>query len=174
MQAHAPPLRRLLLQKLVVILICVLATALLEVPNVAASGHPLVLVQRDSIDVVEGEQASYTIVLSGRRPTADVTVTVTGTSSGTLEATPSSLTFTDENWNQTQSVLLGAIDNSVAGTDTSTTHKLVHAVNSADGNFTQMHANFVNQNTTVTVYEDDAVVRLGVETSWYRHSHLAW
>ena len=57
--------------------------------------------------VAEGLTATYTVALK-TQPSADVTVTISSSDSDKLSTDPTSLTFTDQNWNTTQTVTMTA------------------------------------------------------------------
>ena len=63
---------------------------------------------REAETINEGAIGSYTLRLT-RRPTSDVTVTVTG-GAGKVIATPSTLTFTTDDWDLEKSVFVDAVD----------------------------------------------------------------
>ena len=60
-----------------------------------------------SVTVVEGETATYTVVLD-TEPTGNVSVVIVATTLGGLRATPGLLTFTTGNWNEPQTVTLSS------------------------------------------------------------------
>ena len=57
--------------------------------------------------VTEGLTATYTVALK-TQPSADVTVTISSSDSDKLSTDPTSLTFTDQNWNTAQTVTMTA------------------------------------------------------------------
>ena len=77
-----------------------------------------------SLTVIEGDStgSSYTVKLE-TQPSADVIVTVSGHDGTDVSVTPSTLTFTSENWETSQTVTVSAGD-----VDTSTEVTLTHEV----------------------------------------------
>ena len=72
---------------------------------------PGVTVSRTSLDLSEGSGGIYTVTLN-TQPTADVTVNITksGPDSGDVTVSPTSLVFTDTNWNVGRTVTVTALD----------------------------------------------------------------
>ena len=68
---------------------------------------PAVTVSRDALSVNEGGGGSYTVVLD-TEPSASVTIDVSGGGDVTVE--PDSLTFTADNWNAAQTVMVRAAE----------------------------------------------------------------
>ena len=68
----------------------------------------------------EGEQGSYTAVLTSQ-PTANVTIPITSTGSGVSNLSPSTLTFTPDNWNVPQTVTVNTTNNTTADGDVTVT-----------------------------------------------------
>ena len=62
-----------------------------------------------SVDVDEGDTASYEVTLS-RAPTANVTVAVTSGDTNAATVSPASLTFTTGNWNSAQQVTVTGVE----------------------------------------------------------------
>ena len=75
-----------------------------------------------TLTVNEGSMADYTVELRAR-PTADVTVDITG--GGEVSVSPSSLTFTSATWNTAQTVMVTAAQDTDAVDDAQT---VTHAV----------------------------------------------
>ena len=86
---------------------------------------PALTLSLTEVEITEGASADYTVVL-GSQPTADVTVTITSSSSK-LTASDTGLTFTDQNWNTAQTVTL------TAGQDDDTLNYWVSVSNTASG-----------------------------------------
>ena len=107
-----------------------------------------VSVNPTALTVVEGSTASYTVVLD-TQPSADVTVAVTGHAGTDVLVTPSTLTFTSENWGTAQTVTVSAAQDDDAATDEAVT--LAHAVSGADE-----YQAVTTDSVTVTIDEDDA------------------
>ncbi len=86
------------------------------------TGTKGVTVSRATLRVSEGGGAVYTVVLD-RRPSGNVTITVSG-ASGDVTVSPSSLTFTPANWDTPQTVTVRAAEDADAVADTATlTHE---------------------------------------------------
>ena len=83
---------------------------------------PAITVSRDTLSVVKGGMATYTVRLAFQ-PTASVTVDVTG--GGDVTVNPSSLTFTADNWETPQTVTVRAAEDIDTADDTET---ITHAV----------------------------------------------
>lgn len=102
-----------------------------------------------STAVTEGEGGpsdTYTVALS-TRPGTNVTVTVCADAQ--LSASPTSLTFTAENWIMAQTVTVSAVDDAVPGG--THTRAVTHAVSSADTNYNGIAVASV----TVTITDND-------------------
>jgi hypothetical protein len=103
-----------------------------------------VLLSTAHLQLAPGGQGTYTIVL-GSQPTADVTITISQASTeaigfripgdpmGVLTITPTTLTFTADNWNVPQTVTVTAPSTLVPGTPS--VEGLITTVTSADPNF---------------------------------------
>ena len=89
--------------------------------------NPAVLVTPDTLTVVEAESNTYTVELQ-TRPTADVTVTITGVS-GDLSLDRTSLVFTQADWRDPQDVTVTAADDADSGQDPDVT--LTHRASGA-------------------------------------------
>ena len=89
----------------------------------ADDDSPAVLVTPDRLTVVEAESGTYMVELQ-TRPTADVTVTITG-ASGDLSLDRTSLVFTRADWSDPQEVEVTAADDddSVRDPDVTLTHR---------------------------------------------------
>ncbi len=85
--------------------------------------NPAVLVTPDTLTVVEAESDTYAVALQ-TRPTADVTVTITGVS-GDLSLDKTSLVFTGADWSDPQDVEVTAADDddSARDPDVTLTHR---------------------------------------------------
>ena len=86
---------------------------------------PGVVVTPTSLSVSEGDAGSYTVVLESP-PTDTVTVGIEGMS-GTVRVSPSSLSFSTQNWNQARTVTV------TAKVDTDTVHDTVTLTHTATG-----------------------------------------
>ncbi len=78
-----------------------------------------ITVSPTALTVAEGGSSTYTVVLN-TQPSANVKVTVGGTSETDLTVSPGSLTFTTENWNTAQTVTASAAEDADAVDDTAT------------------------------------------------------
>ena len=89
----------------------------------ADDDSPAVLVTPDRLTVVEAESDTYAVELR-TRPTADVTVTITGVS-GDLSLDRTSLVFTADDWSDPQNVTVTAADDadSARDPDVTLTHR---------------------------------------------------
>ena len=87
--------------------------------NVDDDEKPTVVVVPTELSIWEGDAAgeTYEVVL-GAAPDATVTVTVGGTSGTDLTASPSSLTFTTQNWAMPRTVTVTAADDSDSSGET--------------------------------------------------------
>ena len=88
--------------------------------TVAAAGTaPTMVLSQTSLDVPEAGSASYSVKL-GTLPTAEVTVSIGGTSGTDLSLNMMSLTFTTSNWDTSQMVTVSAAGDSDATDDRAT------------------------------------------------------
>ena len=108
---------------------------------------PDVTVSPDSLSVVEGSSASYTLVLDAE-PSGSVIVVVTG--GGDVSVEPASLTFTAADWDMAQSVTVSAAEDVDTVNDTQT---VTHAV--ADDSAVE-YVGLVVGSVVVTVNDNDA------------------
>ena len=97
------------------------------------------------LEVTEGETGQYTIVLD-TEPTADVTVAIQGPENTDIAASPLALTFTADNWNQTQTVTVTAAHDDDAIDEPVT---LTHIVSGGD------YEDVTAADVEVTITEDD-------------------
>ena len=95
---------------------------------VAAGTAPTMVLSQTSLDVPEAGSASYSVKL-GTLPTAEVTVSIGGTSGTDLSLNMMSLTFTTSNWNVPQTVTVSAARDSDATDDRAT---LTHTATGGD------------------------------------------
>ena len=95
---------------------------------VAAGTAPTMVLSQTSLDVPEAGSASYSVKL-GTLPTAEVTVSIGGTSGTDLSLTMMSLTFTTSNWDTSQMVTVSAARDSDATDDRAT---LTHTATGGD------------------------------------------
>ena len=95
---------------------------------VAAGTAPTMVLSQTSLDVPEAGSASYSVKL-GTLPTAEVTVSIGGTSGTDLSLNMMSLTFTTSNWDTSQMVTVSAAGDSDATDDRAT---LTHTATGGD------------------------------------------
>ncbi len=124
----------------------------IDAPSITVTVHDpdtrAVEVSPTSLTVVEDEPAeSYTVRLLGE-PSGDVTVTP-ATASGAITLSPVSLTFTQSNWSEPQSVTVTAVDDDAYDDHDAT---VTHTVAGAD------YAGIVVPSVAVTVLDDDPVL----------------
>lgn len=102
-----------------------------------------------SVDVNEGfGNDTYTVVLDSP-PSSDVTISLTGDAD--VDVSPSTLTFTSENWFTPQTITVTAVDDHYFESSHSGT--ISYAVSSADVNYN----NFLTSSTTVSISDNDSV-----------------
>ena len=116
--------------------------------TISEDDFPRVTVTPQFLEIMEGSSGSYTVVLTAR-PSADVTVTISGHDGTDVSVAPSSLTFTSESWGTAQTVTVSAAQDEDAATDEAVT--LSHTV-SGTGEYQAVTA----ESVTVTIDEDDA------------------
>ena len=98
------------------------------------------------LELAESDSQSYTIVLD-TEPTADVTVAIQGPENTDIAASPLALTFTADNWNQTQTVTVTAAHDDDAVFDDPIV--LTHTVTGGD------YEGVTAADVEVTIIEDD-------------------
>ena len=105
-------------------------------------------VSTDAVTVTEGESAGYTIKLGSRPVGGSVTVTLslTSTSSPDISIDPTVLTFTADNWEDAQTVIVSAADDKDTKPDTGTITHMISGANFDDATLPDV---------AVTVIEDD-------------------
>ena len=102
-----------------------------------------------TLTVPEEGSGAYTVVLT-TRPSADVTVTISGHTATDITLSNDSLTFTAANWNVAQTVTVSAASDDDAVVDDTVT--LSHAVSSVDDT---EYNGITADSVTVTTTEDD-------------------
>ena len=107
-----------------------------------------VTVQPTSLEIGEGEDGQYTIVLDAM-PDGDVTVTLSVTGESAITVNEASLTFTEDNWNVAQTVTVTAAQ---GDDDQDETESVTHAVASVDEGYEGLTVDGVS----VTVSDDDS------------------
>ena len=80
------------------------------VTDVTQPGGGMALSRTDLI-IKEGDTGTYTVVLTSQ-PTADVTVSIDDHPAGRATVSPTSLTFTTDNWNTPQTVTISSTEDS--------------------------------------------------------------
>ena len=116
-----------------------------DLPLEAIEGLPGVTVYPTVLTIPEGNSDTYTVVLQ-LQPTEDVTVAVTVPSGSDASVNPASLTFTEDNWDDSQTVTVTTQADTDDADDTVT---LSHAA--SGGNYQGVTA----ENVTVTIAEVD-------------------
>ena len=108
---------------------------------------PGVTISSAVLSVPEGGSADYTVVLDAQ-PTEDVTITVNlgPTGDPDLTRSPTTLTFTDEDWDEEQTVTVSAAEDSDGRAGI---HLFSHDVDSTDSNYESIEA------PAVRAVEDD-------------------
>lgn len=106
------------------------------------------------LSITEGTNATFTVTL-GSEPTADVVITVTSANSTAGPATPSTLTFTPQNWSTPRIVTVSAVNNLVGGGNV--IYRVTNTVASADAAYAALDP----EDVTVTLLDDEATVLLG-------------
>ena len=104
-----------------------------------------VTVSESDLDVLEGGDATYTVVLDGQ-PTGNVVITASS-DNGDVTTQPASLTFTRDNWQTAQTVTVRASHDDDAVDDAAT---VSHTVSGADG-----YAGIDVASVSVSVSDDD-------------------
>ena len=115
-----------------------------------------VAISPTSLTLVEGDSATYTVVLSSK-PTGTVRVTISGTTGTDLRQSRKGLSFGTSKWNEPQTVTVTARQDEDAEDDTVT---ILHAVSGAD-----YGANGVTADAVSVTIDDDDTVSTGVDLS---------
>ena len=134
------------------------STALPDVEvSITENDTPGLVISKDNLAVVEGDAGgtSYTVALA-TKPTAGVSVSVTGHTGTDLSLDKTALTFTTGNWNTAQTVTVTAAQDDDAASDVAT---LTHTASGGD------YAN-LTRDLPVTVTDDDTqvTVKFGADT----------
>ena len=123
-----------------------------------------VRVSATSVTVTEatgsGRTATFTVRL-GSRPTADVVIGVSGDDGSEGSVSPTQLTFTQSNWNQTQQVTVTAVDDDVDDGNVDWDVTLASPT-SADTDYSGLSSRTVDVSTTD---DDDKGVTVSAATS---------
>ena len=114
--------------------------------SITENDTPGLVISKDNLAVVEGDAGgtSYTVALA-TKPSAGVSVSVTGHTGTDLSLDKTTLTFTTGNWNTTQTVTVKAGEDDDGITDTAT---LTHTASGGD-------YSSVTKDLPVTVTEND-------------------
>ena len=115
-----------------------------------------VVVNPSELTIPEGGERSYTIVLSSK-PTGSVTVAIAVEGNTDVSTQPSTLTFTTQNWNTAQEVMVSAAEDGDRASETAT---IGHTVSGAD------YAAIVADSVAVEVTDGDTAstaIALSVE-----------
>ena len=115
-----------------------------------------VAISPTSLILVEGDSATYTVVLKSK-PTGTVRVTISGTTGTDLRQSRKGLSFGTSKWNEPQTVTVTARQDEDAEDDTVT---ILHAVSGAD-----YGANGVTADAVSVTIDDDDTVSTGVDLS---------
>ena len=110
-----------------------------------------VTVSKTSLDIEEGDSATYTVVLDSE-PTGSVTVTIGGVADNDLTPDTTSLTFTDQDWDVEQEVTVTAAQDDDAVDEPQVT--ITHTVSSPDAD---EYDGVIAGSVSVTVKDDDTV-----------------
>ena len=108
-------------------------------------------------------QSTYTIVLDSE-PTGDVTVNLKSLATSVATVTPTSITFTPSNWNQSRTITVSAVDDNIDNDEDKRTTEISHTI---DGSGTD-YADLKIDNIEVTVNDEDAapsVINLAIDVS---------
>ncbi len=127
--------------------------------------NPAVLVTPDTLTVVEAESGTYAVALQ-TRPTADVTVTITGVS-GDLSLDRTSLVFAGADWSDPQEVKVTAADDADSARDPDVT--LTHRASGA-AEYRGLRAELVvsiRENDPSLVFSETALAVPEGETATY-------
>ena len=99
-----------------------------------------------------GTTATFTAVLDAA-PTSDVFINVTSGDTGEVTVSPSTLTFTSVNWDQTQTITATGIDDAINDDNVDVTISVAVVDGSSDDNY-----DGISETTTVTNEDDDLPV----------------
>ncbi len=120
-----------------------------------------VTVTETILNVEEGGSGTYTLVLDSE-PGADVTIAVAPSSRSVATASPATLTFTADNWNEAQQVIVRAMDNNIVVPGLSVFNTQInHTVTSSDDMYDEIDVASVrvaisdNDEVGVTVTETE-------------------
>ncbi len=149
-----PKESRRVFQRLFQWLLCVALVAGLATAAVqdAAAQSPSLVLTPTSLEVPEAGSASYTVKLL-TQPSADVMVSIGGTSGTDLSLNKTGLTFTTSNWNMAQTVTVSAVEDSDATDDSAT---LTHTA--SGGGYGTVSADLPVTVTDTTTMRLEAVV----------------
>ena len=111
-------------------------------------------VSKTEIEVKEGESDKFTVVLTSK-PTSDVVLDISSSNADKVTFDKASLTFTSDNWNTPQEVIVSAVDDKIANGNTTTTNVTI-SVNTTNTSDT-VYSGLANKTVTVNIIEDNDV-----------------
>ena len=117
-----------------------------------------VTVSKTSLDIEEGDSATYTVVLDSE-PTGSVTVTVNAPANTDVTAEPASLTFTVDDWDTPQEVTVAVAQDGDAADDAAT---VTHSVSGADPAYSAVSV----ADVAVSVTDDDKSTVFAADASY--------
>ena len=120
-----------------------------------------VIVSPTTLTIVEGRDKEYTVVLNSQ-PTADVIITISETGSSDVSADETTLTFTDSNWDERQTVTVTVAQDDDDHLDESAT--ITHAATSTDSNYNGISVGSVDVDVTD---DEDVPVTVNFEQATY-------
>ena len=105
-------------------------------------------ISKAALEIEEGNSDTYEVALD-TEPAGDVTVTIGGTTGTDLSLDPASLTFTEQNWDQPQTVTVTAEHDGDAVDEAEAT--LTHTASSVEDDYDGLKA----ADVTVAISDDD-------------------
>ena len=132
---------------------------------VAAAAQIGVTVSETALEVAEGGNSNYTVVLNNR-PSSDVVIDVTASGNTDVTVSTATLTFTPANWSTAQTVTVRAAQDADAANDAASIAHAVDAARSADeyDTVTIPGVAVTVTGVAVTVTDDDAGVTVSAST----------
>ena len=120
-----------------------------------------VTVAPTTLTISEGRSKEYTVVLNSQ-PTANVTITISTSGSSDVSAEETTLTFTDSNWDDRQTVTVTAAQDDDDHLDESAT--VTHAATSTDSDYNGISVSSVDVDVTD---DEDVPVTVTFEQATY-------
>ncbi len=120
-----------------------------------------VTVAPTTLTISEGRSKEYTVVLNSQ-PTANVTITISTSGSSDVSAEETTLTFTDSNWDDRQTVTVTAAQDDDDHLDESAT--ITHAATSTDSDYNGISVSSVDVDVTD---DEDVPVTVTFEQATY-------